>query len=49
MNVIFIVYYMKINYNVGFVLFEFDNILINKLECVILCWKKIYCGVCSFD
>lgn len=42
MNVIFIAYYIKINYNVGFASPEFDNyILTNKPECVILRPKKL--------
>lgn len=40
MNVIFIAYYIKINYNVGFASPEFDNILTNKPECIILRRKK---------
>lgn len=32
---------MKINYNVGFASPEFDNILTNKPECVILRRKKL--------
>lgn len=49
MNVIFIAYYIKINYNVGFASPEFDNILTNKPECVILRRKKTHCDVCSSD
>lgn len=41
MNVIFIAYYIKINYNVGLASPEFDNILTNKPECVILRPKKL--------
>lgn len=40
MNVIFIAYYIKIDYNVGLASPEFDNILTNKPECVILRRKK---------
>lgn len=49
MNVIFIAYYIKINYNVGLASPEFDNILTNKPECVILRRKKPHCDVCSSD
>lgn len=41
MNDIFIAYYIKINYNVGLASPEFDNILTNKPECVILRPKKL--------